>query len=576
MPPCLAGAPLVKSNRSLSWLAIGVLSFGGCGDGTGPQPEPVVDCSQVTPTSLAVGEQALVDAAQIACVRLPAAGAGGAEYLSVALAAEGREMPDGVLAGYSLVEVPAPVAAASARPSQSRRRGRGPTPASEFHASLRARERALSADLGAASFARSRIRPAASAPPTVGEQRTFKVCATPECAEFVDATATARVVAQRVAIFLDDAAPAGGYTQTDLQAVGQLFDDHLYPIDTTAFGHESDLDANDVLIVLLTQRVNQLSPTCNDDGSVILGYFFGLDLLPSLPNSNNGEIFYGLVPDPDNPACDISPEFARDFLPPVFIHEFQHMISFNEHVLERGTTAEDTWLNEGLSHFAEELGGRLVPDTECQPAFASCEDQFIGEGNIVNAYEYLDDPESSFLIEPGSSPGDLPERGANWLFVRWLADHFATTQPQGTDLTRALVQTNLLGSANVTAAVGRPFPDLLSDWQLANFLDDSPGFSSLNGRTQYTSWNFRDIFQTNFDNNVPGFEKPYPLTPDTVLAGDGLDYQRQGMLRGGSGPHVLVVQPPDAGPVDLLLTGEDGSTVLPASVLPRVVVIRIR
>ncbi|MGH4000477.1 MAG: hypothetical protein ACRDTJ_23790, partial [Pseudonocardiaceae bacterium] len=293
-------------------------------------------------------------------------------------------------------------------------------------------------------------------------------------------------------------------------------------------------------------------------------------------NSNNGEIFYGLVPDPVNPECSISTDFARDFLPPVFIHEFQHMINFNEHVLERGSTAEDTWLNEGLSHFAEELGGRLVPDAECQPAFGSCEEQFIGEGNFVNAYEYLNDPELSFLVEPEGSPGNLPERGANWLFVRWLADHFATTQPQGTDLTRALVQTNRLGSANVTATVGRPFADLVTDWQLANYLDDLPGFSAANARTQYTSWNFRDIFQTNFDGNVPGFEKPYPLTPDTVLAGDGLDYERAGMLRGGSGLHVLVVQPPGAGPVDLLLTGGDGNTALPASVLPRIAVVRIR
>src|SRR5262249_44450926 len=160
----------------------------------------------------------------------------------------------------------------------------------------------------------------------------------------------------------------------------------------------------------------------------ILGYFFGLDLLPSQQHSNDGEVFYGLVPDPGNSSCDISKDFATDFLPPTFIHEFQHMISFNQHVVMRQGVSEITWLNEGLSHFAEELGGRLIPDAECQPAFTTCRTQFLG-GDVENAYDYLNDPESSFLIEPGNSTGTLAERGANWLFVRWLADHFALTQP---------------------------------------------------------------------------------------------------------------------------------------------------
>ena len=66
--------------------------------------------------------------------------------------------------------------------------------------------------------------------------------------------------------------------------------------------------------MLLTQQVNALSPNCNSTGSVILGYFFGADLLPhssSNPGSNEAEIFYGLVPDPCNPSCDISEAFAR-------------------------------------------------------------------------------------------------------------------------------------------------------------------------------------------------------------------------------------------------------------------------
>jgi len=255
----------------------------------------------------------------------------------------------------------------------------------------------------------------------------------------------------------------------------------------------------------------------------------------------------------------------------VFIHEFQHMISFNQHVLEAGSlSTEDTWLNEGLSHYAEELGGRLVPDAECQPLFENCETQFIG-GNVDNAYEYLVDPESSFLVEPGNSQGALAERGANWLFVRWLVDHFADEQPAGNDFTRRLVQTRNNGSANVEAETGEPFAELVATWQLANYTEDLEDFTPLDGRLQYTSWALRDIYQANFEEGV--FDKPYPLTPPVTADGA---VGRSGTLRGGSGVHLRVGQPPSSPEVELRLTDGDGVSPVSATVQPRIALVRIR
>ena len=45
-----------------------------------------------------------------------------------------------------------------------------------------------------------------------------------------------------------------------------------------SIGRESDLDGNARVIVLLTQHVNDLSADCNTSGSIVLGFFFGLDL----------------------------------------------------------------------------------------------------------------------------------------------------------------------------------------------------------------------------------------------------------------------------------------------------------
>ena len=558
------------TSTSLCRIALpGLLSLAAACGGSGPDDNGTADCGGINPTALAVGDYAVIDAADQGCVRFPAAGASGAEHLYVALAGEGEERLTGVTAPYQLDG--GQVTSAVRMSGSAARLRRTGGAAGRFHTRLRDLERDLASRAGAPQLSRAPGLAVQRRPPVVGEVRTFKVCEIPTCETFVDATATARVVAQRVAIYLDNDAPTGGYTDADLLQVAELFDSHLYPIDTAAFGRESDIDANDVVVVLLTQRINELSPDCNTSGSVILGYFFGLDLLPAQANSNDGEIFYGLVPNPDDAGCSVSKEFAFGFLPPVFIHEFQHMISFNQHVLVAGsTTTEDTWLNEGLSHYAEELGGRLVPDAECQPLFDNCESQFIS-GDVDNAYEYLVDPEASFLVEPRNSQGSLAERGANWLFVRWLVDHFATEQPVGNDFTRRLVQTGNTGSANVEAETGEAFPDLAATWQLANYTEDLPGFTPVNDRLQYTSWALRDLYHSNFEAGV--YDKPYPLTPE--VTSDGA-VARTGTLRGGSGPHLRIVQPPSGPALELKLTAGDGVSPVSASVQPRIGLVRIR
>ena len=544
----------------------GSVVLAACGSSE-PNLPGTVDCSAVSPTALSPGQFTVLDAEQTACVRLPGGGGTESEYLYVALATEGAQTQNGASAPYMAKGGPGPAAAvASLRQTTF---DQAPTTAQAFHDLLRERERRLSEQPAVVTEARKGISASiAPVPPDSGSKRTFSVCATTTCDSFVTTTATAKLVRQRVAIYLDDAAPAG-YTQSDLDFVGTLFDNYLYPIDTTAYGRESDLDNNGVVIVLLTQHVNELSPNCNSSGSVILGFFFGLDLLPSQAHSNDGEVFYGVVPGTITPGCTVSKTFATQSLPPVFIHEFQHMISFNQHVLIRGGATEDTWLNEGLSHFAEELGGRLVPDTEC-PTVPSCADQFTG-GDIDDAYRYLNDTESSFLIEPGSSTGTLAERGANWLFVRWLGDHFAATQPEATDLTHKLVQTSLLGSANVAAVTGEDFSTLVSQWQLANYLDDLPNFTPASDRLQYTSWNFRALYLQNFQQGV--FAKPYPLTPDSTRTGV---YQHTGVLRAGSGRHVRVIQPASSSEAAFVLTNPSGSATVPVAVKPRIAVARVR
>ena len=577
----------VRSTAAAFLCALGVACGSepsGPDNGAGtPPPGPVIPpdqtsgCSQPTAITLSPGGHSIIDpAASNGCIRIPEAGTVGAEHVVVALATNGRETSSGVSVSYDLRGTPTLLTTTAAAETSALPReldptlGKfaGPLKQEAFHQLLRAKERVLS-KYPVPSFNRSPTAFNVSVPPVVGDKRTFKVCSTDQCSSFVDVTATVQHIGPKGAIYLDDTVPDGGYTPADISAVGALFDNYLYPIDTTSFGRESDLDNNGVVVVLLTDQVNNLSGNCNAAGSVILGYFFGNDLLPGQTGSNGGEVFYGLVPNPNSSTCTIHRDFANELLAPTFIHEFQHMISFNQHVLLRGGFSEDTWLNEGLSHFAEELGGRQIPDALCHNQ--DCFTQFAA-GDASNAYRYLTDPEAHFLVEPGSSGGTLGERGANWLFVRWVVDHFGG-DVTGAAFTRSLVATTRLGADNVAGATGVPFSTLTPEWQLANYLDNLPDFAPGSGRLQYSSWNFRLTFAS-FHDQAPGaFPVPYPLVPDSTRTGV---YSRQGTLRAGSGPHLRVIQSANGNAVTVQLTDGTRNPIGSSSAAPRLAIARIR
>jgi hypothetical protein len=542
-----------------------------CGSGD-PNTPADVDCSLFAPTTLAAGEATVIDAAQQGCIRLPAAGPSGAEYLYYAGITQADFSSVGVTEPFKLQGSPEAAAAAAqevSAPSAPLVARVPSAPARAFHAGLRRMERQAareSADLRATG---AQVR-ARLAPPVVGEKRTFNVLKSGsasgnQSSDYVDVTATVAYVGSHAAVYLDDAAPAPTYDAADLQAIGSMFDDHLYPIDTTAFGRESDIDGNGLVLILLTDRVTKLV-SCSG-GSVVVGFFLPFDLIPSHVGSNAGEIFYGLVPDA---SCSLTPDDARNALPPVVIHEFQHMISYNQHVLVHDGNVEEPWINEGLSSFAEELGGRLVPDAIC--ARTDCLTQFTLL-NLDNAQSYLFDPVSHFLIGPDRLPIPLEEYGSAWLFIRWLADQYSAEQPLGTDLTRKLVQTGRTGASNVTEVTGDGLGPLITRWQLANYLDNLAGFTPGDPQLQYSSWDFRATYASLHAQNPGLFPREYPLVPP--VAGNG-SYQESDTFRAGSGRHLLVDQVANAPAASVKLTGPDGVTGLPADRAGFIGIVRIR
>jgi len=471
-----------------------------------------------------------------------------------------------VLDGDTL-HVAAAVQAALGAPSQARDAGL------RFHDFLRRQERTQWTDLPPAPPAAAPLARGAAQtpPPTVGSTRTFSVCRNVTCSAFQSVTATAKTVTGHLAIYLDNAAPAGGLTQTDFDSLATVFDTRLYALDTTAFGRESDVDTNTVVAVLMTNVVNRLvtKAACAQTGFVA-GFFFGADIDPAFrndPRFNHGEVFYSIVADPDSTlSCAHSVSQLLRLVPVTFVHEFQHMISYNQHVLVRGGAPQAVWLDEGLSHLAEELGGRsyLPGDPTTFSNYAI--------GNLFNAYGYLDSSGTHFLAF-SEGIGSLGERGAAWLFVRYLADQFAadTDFAAVAAFTRSLVQTNLLGGTLVTAVTGEPFATVVGRWALANYVSDLPGFAPP-PELQYVSWSFRATYASLHAQRPTTFPKPFPLTPPASL---GSAVSQSGLLRAGSAWYALAAQAPSAPGFTLLFSGPGGAA-LPAVLVPRLNVIKIR
>lgn len=442
---------------------------------------------------------------------------------------------------------------------------RRPTMQSAFDLRLRAIEATLGAEQRLSSG--PALSAAAPAPDSV---RSFYVLGSLTGNCFVQTQARLKYTGNRVYVYEDLGVPSG-FTAAEYANFGKLFDEVLYPIDTAAFGFPSDVDGNGHIIVLLSQKINQLTSRseCSSTGAFVAGYFFGYDLT-SGAGSNRGEVFYSIAPDANAQfSCAHQKSQVTTQTPPTFIHEFQHMISYNQHVLLRQGQPEVTWLNEGLSHIAEELAsiyyetkypaptGRTIPSQ----LFPDSAQGFVTP-NLRNAYFYLLAPRQK-SVTTFAGLGTLEERGAAWLFLRWLGDQ------KGQQVYKQLVETTRRGTDNVSAAAGEPFPALFGSFGIATYADSIDGVprGAVPSRYRFTSRNTRQLFGRLFPT------RPNPIVT-TSLGCSSAATQR--MVPGTSSYFVTGGGPNGGGcsGTQLDLRAEDGSA-LPGSLIPQLAIFRL-
>jgi hypothetical protein len=545
--------------------AVGVLVLvaGACSDSSGPNNNLPSCGAHGTQLSLAVAQYALTNSvADSGCVTFAANNSvDTAEYLVLPWSAGGTPQasaPFVLQAASPAASVGALSVAVMSAPAPTTR-GAVPVAFDHFLRELGHTQRyAVSPVRPGASVPTARASVAAG-PPTVGSARSFKVCSNMSCSTTATVGAAAKSVGLHIAIYVDTLAPSPGLPASDLDSLRDVFDQRLYPLDTVAFGHVSDIDTNTVVIVLMTNQVNKLvsTATCNASGYVA-GFFFPGDLAPGFSQSyNNGEIFYSIVADSSGTlSCAHKNSDVNSVMPVTFTHEFQHMINYVEHVLVRSAASEDGWLDEGLSKYAEEIAGRSFGDPAHFSQFAI--------GDVYDAYQYLHATANTPLIIPADT-GTLAMVGASWLFTRYIVDQF------GDSLPGRLVRSGLRGVTNVATESGQPFDQTVSRWGFANWVSDLPGFAAPS-ELQYTTWHFRNTYSSLHSQDPTDFPLAYPLVPTVSPAAT---VNVSGTIWSGSGVYLRVTQPPHGAAFTLHLSGP-GGTPISAAVMPHLNVLRVR
>lgn len=260
---------------------------------------------------------------------------------------------------------------------------------------------------------------------------------------YQEVTAELVAVGKHCLIYVDRDDHPETFSRTLVDDVVKTFDEHVLPLAERHFGKHEDVDRDGKFTILFTHWLSDLSNGTISVGGFVRGGDFYRDVEP--PFSNQCDMMYL--------NSNLKPgEHTRTLI----AHEYTHAVTFSEHVFgeylanESGQD-EEAWLNEAISHLAENL---------------------IGSG-----WSNLDYRISTFLTAPASYRLVVEDyyraglwrchgsRGATYLFLRWCVDQY------GIEILGELTRSSLRGRANLEAATETPFAELFRNWTVALSLD---------------------------------------------------------------------------------------------------------
>ena len=319
-----------------------------------------------------------------------------------------------------------------------------------------------------------------------------------------------RVVAvSNTAVVVSDTLSPAELAPSEFAAIAAEFDQLVYPVGVETFGAPTDLDANGRIIVFF-------SPVVNDREAA--GFFFAGDLFPrsECAASNEAEIVYILSPDPfGETALQVSID-AVSFLATDFLaHELQHLINATRRIyVNDAEQLESVWMNEGLSHVAEEL--MFYELTSFGPGENLALEQLQSESEVANRFlvgnflfyaSYMEDPTAATLTGDDNNA----TRGAAWAFLRYAADQEGRPD---TEFFHDLVNSTTNGFANLNQVLETGDAlDMMQAWTASVFSDDF--IDGLPDFLTQPSWNFRSALPTLMDDGA------FPLDLDVLQANGG-------------------------------------------------------
>jgi hypothetical protein len=419
---------------------------------------------------------------------------------------------------------------------------------------------------------------ASAPPPALNSERVFNILASSDPGNPVFRSIDARLgyTGDNILVYVDTTST--GVTSADLTRIGEIFDRTLYPLDVTTFGPPVDIDGNGRVIMLMSPAVNALTTAsaCASQGYVA-GFFDGTDLADTTSTeSNRGEIFYTIVPDPTGSvSCAHSVSDFLDQIPSIFLHELQHLINFSQKVVLRGGDPEEGWLDEGLSRIAEELGSIHYESLYPPPAGRTNTNQLFpdsAEGYIVgvlyDSYQYLLDPTAETVTLHDDSEDGFAWRGGDWLLLRWYGDQY------GTQLYQRLEQTSLTGEANLSAASGTSLATAFGEFSLALFADSLPGQprTAVPAPDRFASRNLRRLYQALYNVAGPSTGVPLPFPIPAVSLGVGVF--GQGSMPPGTMSFATLSTPADSATIHIRFATPAGGMLSP-QLRPQVSILRL-
>lgn len=457
--------------------------------------------------------------------------------------------------------------------------------------SLRNRARTTPA-VGSFSIRRS-AQMIASPVPNVGDVFNVKIpdaSTTDLCANYIQTQAVVASVSRRAILAVDTldlqgAPPTALFPQTTLDSITAEFDNTTYPTDSSYYNKPTDIDGNGHIVLLFSGQINKLTPP-NSNGGFVGGFFFAGDIFPATdqgggpnsfcPESNEGEIFYLLSPDPTGRFGNIrTTSSVRQGTRGTIAHEFQHMINAGnryEATCPPTCSFEATWLDEALAHFAEDAVGRVARGfgdlqtlsfNDLLPCNTPCSqandfDAFFFE-NFARLTYWMQSPNK---YAPFSKMADtsLAVRGAAWAIVRYAADNYSNGNPRS--LTRTLVAGPDTGVRNFAAATKQPIDTLVKGW-LVSMYADHLGIANLPAQYQYRTYNFRSIMPPVARAVLNQSTATYPLAVQSIGTGtdnfSGTNYSGTGTyyrLTVSSGAGAKTVKVVDASGNNASFPGE--------------------